>query len=74
MSVFRIRKNRFVVWIHGIGPVPAADSNDDAPKYEATPPRRIGDDSVIRVEGQRRMVRLLEDRGGELWLVDRGPA
>ena len=76
-NLFLRKANRIIVWFNGYGPVPLAQQLDDLPKFETDPPRKIGDDAIIFVEGQRRLVRLLRSTGhvvNSTYLVDMGPA
>ena len=79
-NVFRRKANRLQVWIDEYGFVPTAQREDDVPVFETSEPKKIGDDAIIFVEGQRRKVRLLSSHGMRgmarvsLWLVDMGPA
>ncbi len=72
--VFHRPANRLCVWIPGHGFVPVAEGKDDKPELLSEPPRRIGDDALIEVEGQLRLVRLLATGGGSTYLVDMGAA
>ncbi len=67
-SVFRRSANRIAVTFAEYGAIPVASSLDDLPVFETGPPKRIGDDAIIFVEGQRRKVRLLRS----VWCVSNG--
>jgi hypothetical protein len=75
-ELFRRRANRFCVSFSGSGLVPVASELDDKPLFESLPPRRVGDECVIHVEGKRRLAMLLRSHGhvkNGTYLVDRGP-
>ena len=75
--MFKRKANRWLVNFNGYGLVPVASSNDDLPVFETAPPKRIGDDAIIRAEGKRRLVRLLKSVGmvhNQTYLVDMGRA
>lgn len=75
--MFKTRKNRFCVRFHGYGYVPVATVEDDKPVFLTPPPKRIGDDAIIKAEGKLRKVRLLESTGhikNGTYLVDLGAA
>jgi len=56
--------------------IPLAESTDDIPEFVMSPPRVIGDETIIYAEGKFRRVILLKSDGhvkNGLYLVDLGP-
>lgn len=74
MRLFRRRTNRICVVFKKYGLVPVAEKLDDTPIFVGEPPQRIGDFSIVDVEGHRRIVVLSVAENGRLYLLDQGDA
>jgi len=77
LRVFRNPRNRLCAFFDNYGFIPVASTGDDIPVFVSAPPRKVGDEAIIHVEGRRRKVELLRSSGGyksARFLVDLGVA
>jgi hypothetical protein len=75
-ELFKRKANRVCIFFKVYGFIPCAESLDDIPKFLSSKPVKIGDDAIVYVEAQFRVVKLARSSGhvtNGLYLVDMGP-